>query len=342
MPARDLPSGLGPAFDVAAARRAGVSRKRLRARDLERPFHGVRSVSGASLIADAAEDAKRAYPRSTEIARIHERAAQYAPIMSENSFYIGVTAIMLWGGPLSQDLFRAVGDQSPVFDPDVLEVAVHHPRRAPRGRGIHGRAVRPHLVSMVTHPVSGLRLASPSSAWATVGSVLPHPYDLVAIADSFVRIARPPHGRPWAAVPTPLATQKQLTAAVLAGRRAGKPQLLAALPRVRTGSASRTETWTRLTLIDGGLPEPVLDHDVFDDLGAFLACVDMAYPQWKIAIEYEGTHHNDDGQWQSDIDRYARLEAAGWLVIRVTRAMLFASPHKLVARVRDAIGRRAR
>ncbi|WEG09223.1 DUF559 domain-containing protein [Microbacterium horticulturae] len=127
-----------------------------------------------------------------------------------------------------------------------------------------------------------------------------------------------------------------------AGRRRGIHHLRDALPRVRTGSASRPETWTRLTLIDGGLPEPVLDHDVLDHAERFVARVDQAYPQWKIAIEYEGAHHNTDQQWESDIERYARLEAAGWLVIRVSRTLLFQHPDLLVARVRDAIVRRSR
>ena len=44
MPAqpRPLPDALGDAFRTAHARAAGVTEGRLRAKDLERPFHGVR------------------------------------------------------------------------------------------------------------------------------------------------------------------------------------------------------------------------------------------------------------------------------------------------------------
>jgi len=262
--------------------------------------------------------------------------------MSENAFFIGVTAGALWDAALPDRIFREWHGRAPEWDPDVLEVGVHWPRRAPRGHGVRGRALRPALVHPVTHPVSGLRLASPASTWALLALALRHPYDLVAAADSFVRVARPPHSRPDKRMPAPLATLAQLAAAAEAGRRAGVDRLRAALPLVRTGAASRTETWTRLTLIDGGLPEPLLDYDVFDELRRFIARVDMAYPQWKIIIEYDGEHHNSADEWEHDIDRYAALEAEGWLIIRVTRSLLFKTPDKLVARVRGAISRRSR
>jgi len=334
MPPDDLPPTLGAAFDVVAARRAGVTPSRLRRRDLERPFYAARSVIGASLIVDDEVDARRAYPRSDEEKSIHRRAMQFATVMPDDAFFAGVTAAVLWDAPVPKKLLTGADDP--------LDVGVLWPHRAPRHSGIRGHAFRPPLVYTVAHPVSGLRLASPASTWAMLATAVTHPYDLIAVADYFVRVIRPPYSRPNEPVAPPLATLKQLTAAVSAGRRQGVRFLRDAFPRVRTGSASRPETWTRLTLIDGGLPEPALDHDVFDHAGRFVARVDQAYPQWKITIEYEGAHHNTDEQWESDIERYARLEAAGWLVIRVSRTLLFQHPDLLVARVRDAIARRSR
>lgn len=108
-------------------------------------------------------------------------------------------------------------------------------------------------------------------------------------------------------------------------------------PRVRAGAASRPETWTRLTLVDAGLPEPAIDHDVYDARG-FIGCVDLAYPERRIAIEYEGDHHRtDSAQWNRDIEKHDRLAAAGWRVIRVTREDVFSRPGVLVGRVRRAL-----
>lgn len=141
-------------------------------------------------------------------------------------------------------------------------------------------------------------------------------------------------------VDQPLATLEQLDAAVRAGRRIGVGRLRLALPRVRGLAASRPESWTRLTLVDAGLPEPELNHDVFAG-GVKLACVDLAYPALRIAVEYDGEHHlRDPEQWSRDIRRYERLEAAGWIVIRVAKAELFSAPGVLVERVNRAIARR--
>lgn len=323
-----------------------MPRSRLRASDLERTFHGARAViEGATPAAgtDAGEVAasRHPYPRTPEVARIHERACQYTAVMAPAAFFSHVTSAVLWDAPLPNWIFRANDDDEATFDPEELDVSVLWPGRAPRGRGIRGHAVRPAMATARVHPVSGLRVASPATTWAMLAGLLPHPYDLVAVADHFARIPRPPHGLGQVVAEPPLATIEQLTRAVEAGRRTGAGQLRTALARVRTGSSSRTETWTRLTVIDAGLPEPVLDYDVIDELGRFLACVDMAYPQWRIAIEYEGVHHSSSDQWESDVDRYAALEAAGWRIIRVTKRMLFQHPDVLIRRVREAIAARA-
>lgn len=251
---------------------------------------------------------------------------------------------MLWDAPVPNRIFLPPGDREPayrLFDPDMLEVSVMWPGRAPRGSGVNGHAIRPGMGAMRVHPSTGLRIADPQTTWVMLAGMLPHPYDLVAVADHFVRVRRPRFHRPSESVDPPLATIGQLAEAIEAGRRRGGPQLRAALERVRTGSASRTETWTRLTLIDAGLPEPALDVDVFDGEGRWLGRVDMTYPQWRIAVEYEGIHHSAGGQWESDIDRYARLEQAGWKVIRVTRRMLFQFPETIAQRVRAAIAERS-
>ncbi|MCU4673985.1 endonuclease domain-containing protein [Microbacterium fluvii] len=267
-------------------------------------------------------------------------------MMPSDCFFSHITAAVLWGAPVPDRIFdvaalaRNPPPTYPIFDPEVLHVARLWPGRAPRGRGVSGHAVRSGFAHKVTHPESGLRLASPASTWAMLGRMLPHPYDLIAVADHFVRVHRDPVTRE--VVRPGLATLAQLTAAVEAGRRVGGAALREALPRVRVGAVSRTETWTRLTLIDAGLPEPALDFDVYNEYGTFIACVDMAYPALKTAVEYEGAHHASAGQWESDIDRYAALEAAGWRIVRVTKRMLFVTPRQLVSRVGAVLAERSR
>ena len=56
--------------------------------------------------------------------------------------------------------------------------------------------------------------------------------------------------------------------------------------------------------------------------GDWLGRVDLAFPEAKVAIEYEGAYHFQDEQIVRDDDRYARLCAAGWTVIRLSAADL--------------------
>ncbi|MCR2764687.1 hypothetical protein NQ152_14335 [Microbacterium sp. zg.B48] len=313
-----LPASLGAHFSVAAAIRAGVPASRLRRTDLHRPFHGVRARP------DPGDDEFDRFGRPLGPAeRDHLRLArEYAEWMADGHFFSHLTAAVIWGLPVPRSL---------VERPEV-DVAVFPPLRLPRSRGVRGHETTPRLTTIRRDARTGLLVASPASTWAMLGATFRDPYDLVAAGDAAIRDWR---------VPSPLATLAELEAAVRSGRRVGIPALRAALPQLRTRSASRPETVARLTLVSALLPEPELNVDVLE-AGVRLACVDLAYPDLKIGIEYEGEHHLlDPEQWAHDILRYERLAAAGWQVIRVTKAELFAHPSTFIARVRAAIAQRS-
>ena len=63
----------------------------------------------------------------------------------------------------------------------------------------------------------------------------------------------------------------------------------------------------------------------------------MGWRQWKVAVEYDGVQHwTDPRQRAWDIERIALLEAAGWVVIRVSSGML-ARPHVILERIRSTL-----
>jgi hypothetical protein len=65
--------------------------------------------------------------------------------------------------------------------------------------------------------------------------------------------------------------------------------------------------------------------------------VDMGWPQWKVALEYDGVQHWTDARQRTwDIERIVRLESVGWVVIRVS-AEMFSRPAVIVDRVRSAL-----
>lgn len=308
-----LPADLGDVFATARARAAGVSASRLRARDLESPHRGVRST-----VAWRAEGGDA--PEQTLL----RRAREYAARMTGHEFFSHVTAAVLWGLPLP---YSVVADR-------VVDTCVFSPRRNPEGDDVTTHAVKPGLAHVVDHPVLGYRVTTPASTWAMLAGVLPDLYDVVAVADAAVREQLHPDD------PPALATVAQLQSAADAGRRRGIARLREALPLISTRSRSRQETRLRLVLLDAGLPAPRVNFDVVE-AGLWLAQVDLAYPAQRVAIEYEGDHHRTDPeQWYEDIARVERLIAAGWRVIRVTRADLRERPHAVATRVRRALGGR--
>jgi G:T-mismatch repair DNA endonuclease (very short patch repair protein) len=120
-----------------------------------------------------------------------------------------------------------------------------------------------------------------------------------------------------------------------------------ALPRCRGSSQARTvaewadglaesppETRLRLLLRRAGLPPPVAQYRVFGADG-FIGRVDFAYPELKLAIEYDGMWHAEPGQFAKDRRRLNLMSAAGWRVLFVTGADMH-EPDLLVRRVVEA------
>jgi len=310
------------AFTFGDALRAGFTRRDLDAPLLDRPFHGLRA--GRDREPDDDELSAGERQRRT----IERKAVQFCTYMSAHEFFSHTTAAVLWGIPL------------PLLHRDDIDVSVCSPHRAPRGSGVRGHQLAARGVEVVTHAEYEVRLTSAAVTWALLGAVLRHPYDLVAAADAVARVDRVPGPRGRIKAPA-LATIAELEAALLPKRR-GIVAQREALRRARTGVASRPETWTRLTLVDAGLPEPATDVDVYDAHGEFIGCVDLAYRRRKIAFEYEGDHHRvDKDQWNRDLEKHELLVSAGWRVIRVTSQMLFVEPRTLVGLARQALRERS-
>ncbi|MFL6096941.1 MAG: endonuclease domain-containing protein [Blastococcus sp.] len=62
-------------------------------------------------------------------------------------------------------------------------------------------------------------------------------------------------------------------------------------------------------------------YDVVHE-GAWLGRVDLAWPDARLIVEYEGEYHFDGLQIIRDDRRYEQLIAAGWRVIRLSAADL--------------------
>ena len=78
-----------------------------------------------------------------------------------------------------------------------------------------------------------------------------------------------------------------------------------------------------------GLPAPVVQH-VITDGGRFVARVDLAYPDEKLAIEADGyRHHGGRQRFEHDRARLNAITALGWRVILVTWQQMQERPQEL-------------
>lgn len=134
----------------------------------------------------------------------------------------------------------------------------------------------------------------------------------------------------------------QPLSAYLAAHRGwpGVPLLREVLTVAEPLSESPMETRLRLLLVDAGAPNPTAQHDVTDGRGRFIGRVDLAYPQWRIAIEYEGDHHRERSHFRRDIARLNALRDNGWLVLRFTADDVLRHPARIVRQVASAMRER--
>lgn len=90
-----------------------------------------------------------------------------------------------------------------------------------------------------------------------------------------------------------------------------------ALRLMRECTDSSQETRLRLALMRCGLDEPQVNHMMKHPKSGKPLFLDLAYPELKIAIEYDGMHHAR--QWLADSARRTAIEDAGWMYVQVTK-----------------------
>jgi very-short-patch-repair endonuclease len=225
------------------------------------------------------------------------------------AFFSDATAALLMGVPIPLPLERDAR----------LHVTVPPGRRAPEGKGVvgHSRRYGPTDVR-VWH---GVRVSAPERVWCEMGAVLALG-DLVAVGDHLI------HWR------SPLTTVEKLARATVGWRRRrGARHLEKALVLLNDRAESPQESRLRVILRD--VPGMSINHWVREQS----ARIDIAFPQAKLAVEYQGDHHRDSETFRADLMRIARLESAEWHVLQVS-ALDLDDPVSLLERVRQKLASR--
>lgn len=303
--------------------------KRMRQRDLTAPFRGVRQrpPSTERPHPDNNDTAAEARALRCEIIR---RIHALALIATPGSFFSHVAAAVLWGLPLPLRILRSALDER------GIDLSVWAPLRASKAIGVRGHQLDPNLTSI--RMLGGLLVTSPATTFVHLAEVLSVD-ELIVVGDAIANIPRRrgmQRGEPADA----LGTVEQLAAAVSVGRRLGARKLREAVPLVRVGSASPSETRIRLACARAGLPDPSLDVDVFASDGTPIGYTEFAFEGYGLLVESEGDHHRvDRAQWDHDIEKHAACVAAGWEVLRLTGRHVYPSVQPAVDRIRAALVR---
>ena len=126
--------------------------------------------------------------------------------------------------------------------------------------------------------------------------------------------------------------------AVQSGRR-GIVTVRHLLPLADGRSESPMESEARLVMVDGGLPNPVLQYEVVDGRGR-LRRLDFAWPEQMVAAEYDSDQwHSGTDALRRDREKLAALQDLGWIVIPIVLDDVRHRRQALVDRIGRHLGR---
>lgn len=243
---------------------------------------------------------------------VRTRAAAALLTTNRDAVICGPTAAMLHGCTAL----------SPA-DTHVLVPYSRNPKKRPGLAVHHGSFYRDQIVVL-----DGLRVLSFPQAIADL-LCLATPADALAVGDEALRMAE-----------AQCADFRKVVADRIRARpdpRGGvRGTFLWQLASPR--AESPPESWTRLLLIEQGFPLPEVNFSLLSPAGQELFRLDLAWPQLRIAVEYDG-HAFHKGREEHDEARDEDLRRRGWIVVHLKAADL-ADPTCFLMELRAAFARR--
>ncbi len=245
-----------------------------------------------------------------EVPVTHELRARAAVVLLPEAVVTGRSAAVLWDVGLA-------GAEHPV---EVTVLPRSHQVRV-EGLVVRRAALHPGQVWRRR----GVPVTTPEATAVRLASVLPRD-DAVAAVDQLVAT-----GVVRLAAIRALAASSRGPGSARARDVAGLADGLAESPQ---------ETRVRLLVGRSDLPPPVAQYRVHDQRG-LVARVDFAWPEHRLALEYDGLWHGGREQFLRDRERLNRLREAGWQVVFVT-AVDLRDPVRLISRIAAALAASAR
>lgn len=151
--------------------------------------------------------------------------------------------------------------------------------------------------------------------WAQLSMQLPLE-SLIALGEAIITaISRQPS---LASNRTPEDIHRDFAASFQAMPRfKGRRRCAQAMTLIRPHVDSLQESELNLALLTHGLPGNIPNYTVPDvtfKSGASMT-LDMAWPEYRVAVEYDGDHHRTDkAQWHKDQEKRERLRGLDWVI----------------------------
>jgi hypothetical protein len=235
----------------------------------------------------------------------HALRATAASVLLPDAVVTGCSAAVLWGVELA-----GVTD-----DVEVTLIPATHMVRVEGIRARRARLSREHVGRRGGVPVS-----SPAATAIRLADAMPRTAAVMAV-DQLIA--------------TGVVDLTEIRSLAAGARGPGSARTRAVAALADGLAESPQETKVRLLIGASPLPSPVAQYRVMHE-GRFVARVDFAWPERRVALEYDGLWHAEPGQFARDRERLNRLREAGWTVVFVTAADL-RDPVRLVARIAGAL-----
>ncbi|PWG60636.1 hypothetical protein DF200_01835 [Bifidobacterium catulorum] len=202
-----------------------------------------------------------------------------------------------------------------------LDVTMLHSVASARGKRMASKNVIPHIwplfdASSQIRLLADVYVLDLVHTWAQMARFVPLEQFVVLTESIAMRMSLDGYANP-------LQRMRNLTETAPSFR--GRLLCSMALRIARPNVMSPQETKCRLVLICHGVPCPVTNHTVsgMTFLSGAPMTVDMAWPEAKVAVEYDGDHHRTDKrQWRRDQEKREHLQAKGWIVYVVNADVL--------------------
>lgn len=268
----------------------------------KRPLHGV--FLGSQAVAAGEVTARQL--KSGLYRRLFQNVYADPALVADHRLYVFGAILLIPDNAVIAGRSAAAwydADFAASTDPVLVVVPPESSWRGPRGLRIHRSALAPHEIRTIDDAEGLVRLTTPGrTAWDIAA------LEVTATAVAFLdRMVRARH------------LDEDSVRRMSRPGRWRNARVAKVAPLVDGRSMSPPESWVRVACARAGLPTPVPQFVVRAG-GRWLGEVDLAWPEHRLIVEYEGPHHFDELQIVKDDRRYASFVAAGWRVIRLSSA----------------------